>query len=84
MYISNKTKDFSYKGGCGICGHTCIEEFKRKAGLGERLMALSISNTMLFKTVIHMHTTKELKYKAVLGLKHYCSVAMWHLRSNIF
>ena len=33
MYISNKMKDFSYKGGCGIHG---LETFKRKAGLGYR------------------------------------------------
>ena len=33
-YISNKTKRFSYKGGCGVCGYTCIEAFKRRAGLG--------------------------------------------------
>ena len=25
LYISNKTKRFSYKGGCGVCGHTRIE-----------------------------------------------------------
>ena len=24
---------FSYKGGCGICGHVSIKMFKRKAGL---------------------------------------------------
>ena len=34
LYISNKTKHFSYKGGCGVLGHTCIEAFKRRAGLG--------------------------------------------------
>ena len=33
-YISNKTKRFSYKGGRGMHGHTCIEAFKRRAGLG--------------------------------------------------
>ena len=33
-YISNKTKPFSYKGGCGGRVRTCIETFKRRAGLG--------------------------------------------------
>ena len=33
-YISNKTKRFSYKGGCGVRRRTCIEAFKRRAGLG--------------------------------------------------
>ena len=33
-YISNKMKRFSYKGGCGVHGHTRIEAFKRRAGLG--------------------------------------------------
>ena len=33
-YISNKTKHFSYKGGCGVHGHTHIEALKRRAGLG--------------------------------------------------
>ena len=33
-YISNKTKCFSYKGVCGVCVRTCIEAFKRRAGLG--------------------------------------------------
>ena len=33
-YISNKTKHFSYKGGCGVRECTRIEAFKRRAGLG--------------------------------------------------
>ena len=32
--ISNKTKRFSYKGGCGGSGRSHIEAFKRRAGLG--------------------------------------------------
>ena len=32
--ISKRTKRFSYKGGCGMCGRTRIEAFKRRAGLG--------------------------------------------------
>ena len=32
--ISNKTKRLSYKGGCGVCGRSRIEAFKRRAGLG--------------------------------------------------
>ena len=35
-YISNKTKRFSYKGGCGVHGRTHIKAFKRRAGLGYR------------------------------------------------
>ena len=34
LYISNKAEHLSYKGGCGICGCTCIEDFKRRTGLG--------------------------------------------------
>ena len=33
-YISNKTKHFSYKGGCGVRGRSRIEAFERRAGLG--------------------------------------------------
>ena len=33
-YISNKTKHFSCKGGCGVCGGTRIEAFKIRAGFG--------------------------------------------------
>ena len=33
LYISNKTKQFSYKGGCSICVHTHIKVLKRGAGL---------------------------------------------------
>ena len=33
-YISNKTKCFSYKGGCGVHGRSHMEAFKRRAGLG--------------------------------------------------
>ena len=36
VYISNKMEHFSYKGGCGIHGCTCIETFKRRASLGYR------------------------------------------------
>ena len=36
LYISNKMKRFSYKGGCGVRGRTRIEAFKRRAGLGYR------------------------------------------------
>ena len=35
LYMSDKTDLYYYKGGCGMCGHTCIEEIKR-AGLGYR------------------------------------------------
>ena len=33
LYISNKMEHFIYKDGCGAHGHTCIEAFKRRAGL---------------------------------------------------
>ena len=36
LYTSNKTKLFIYKGGSGGRGHTRIEVFKRRAGLGYR------------------------------------------------
>ena len=32
-------KYFNYKGGCGICEHTCMEAFKRRKGLGYRYTA---------------------------------------------
>ena len=38
IYISNKTDHFSYKGGCVVDGHTHISAFKRRAGLGYKLM----------------------------------------------
>ena len=34
LYISNRTKRFSYKGGRGMRGSTLIEAFKRRVGLG--------------------------------------------------
>ena len=36
LYISNKTKCFSYKCGCGMHGYTHIEVFKRRASFGYR------------------------------------------------
>ena len=36
LYTSCKMERFSYKGGCSIHGHTCIEVFERRAGLGYR------------------------------------------------
>ena len=33
LYISNKTKRFSYKGGCGVRRRARIEAFQRRAGL---------------------------------------------------
>ena len=33
LSISNKTKRFSYKGGCGVRGRSHIETFKRRAAL---------------------------------------------------
>ena len=34
LSISSKMKRFCYKGGCGVRGHSRIEAFKRRAGLG--------------------------------------------------
>ena len=36
LYKSNETECFSYKVGCSMRGHTHIEIFKRRAGLGYR------------------------------------------------
>ena len=44
LYKSNKTERFSYKGGCGICGHTCIKIFKRWLGLQITLKLSSFYN----------------------------------------
>ena len=60
-------KHFSYKGGCGMHGHTRIEVLKRRAGLGcgFRLLVLKCY-------LKNNYTTKKLKNKVVLNLKHYC------------
>ena len=31
---------FSYKGGHGMCGHTCVKVLKKRAGLGYRLLVV--------------------------------------------
>ena len=36
LYTRNKTEHFSYKGGCGVRGHTHVGVFNRRAGLGYR------------------------------------------------
>ena len=51
-YISNKTKRFSYKGGCGARGRTRIEAFKKELAWATYKRLRVISNIMLFKTVI--------------------------------
>ena len=43
---------FSYKGGCGVRGHTRIETIKRKAAWATDKRLQVISNIILFKTVI--------------------------------
>ena len=73
-------KRFSYKGGCGIREHTCIEASKRRPGLGCKRLRV-ISNKMLFK--IRSYTTKKLKNKAVLILKQYC-MHCYVTFSNVF
>ena len=55
---------FSYKAGCGVRERTLIEVWTN----GFRLLVL----LMLFKTVIIIATTKELKNNII-------GVAMWHL-----
>ena len=52
LYISNRTKHFSYKGGRGMCGHTRIEAFKEELAWATYKRLRVISNIMLFKTVI--------------------------------
>ena len=40
LYISNKTKCFSYKNGCTVCGQcTCIEAFKRRGTVNQESFA---------------------------------------------
>ena len=46
LYISNKTERFRYKGGCGICEHTCTDAFKSRAGLEIDKQLQVISNIM--------------------------------------
>ena len=43
--MSNKTEHFSYKGGCGMHGRTCIKASKRRAT--DKWLQV-ISNIMLF------------------------------------
>ena len=43
---------FSYKGGCGVRGHTHIEAIKRRAGLATDKRLRVISNIILVKTVM--------------------------------
>ena len=38
----------SYKDGCGVCGHLCIEVFKRRAGLAIDKQLQIISNITVF------------------------------------
>ena len=52
LYISNKMEQFSYRGGCGICGFTCIEAFKRRVAWAIDKWFWVIGNIMLFQTVI--------------------------------
>ena len=68
-----KMERFTYKGGCGICGRTCIKTFKRRAGFG----LLVIQNS---------YATKKLKNKAVSSFNNVVSVSMWSLvpYSNCF
>ena len=51
-YISNKTKRFSHKGGCGVHGRTRIEVLKEELTWATYKQFQVISNIMLFKTVI--------------------------------
>ena len=64
---------FSYKGGCGIRESTSIEAFKRRAGLGYRYMTPGYYQYYL------SYTTKNLKNKVILNLKHIVCIAMWPL-----
>ena len=50
---------FSYKGGCVVCEHMCIETFKTRAGWAIDKRVRVISNTMLFTIVISL---LELRY----------------------
>ena len=52
-YISNKTKHFSYKGGCGVSGRTCIEAFKEELAWSTYKRLRVISNTMFLKQLYH-------------------------------
>ena len=50
--ISNKTKRFSYKGGCGGRGRSRIEALKEELAWATYRRLRVISNIMLFKTII--------------------------------
>ena len=36
LHINSKTEHFSCKSGCGVHGRTCVEVFKKRAGLSYR------------------------------------------------
>ena len=52
MYVSNKMECFTYKGGCGMHGHTHIKVFERRVAWATDKRLQAISNIMLFKTVM--------------------------------
>ena len=51
LYMSNKTKCFSYKSGHGMRGHTHMEMFKEELAWAKDTW-LRVISSMLFKTVI--------------------------------
>ena len=71
-YISNKTKWFSYKGGCGVRGRTLSRRLKEELAWVTYKRLRLISNIMFY-------TTKKLKNKAVLSLNNIVCVAKWSL-----
>ena len=55
MYISNKIEHFSYKDGCGICGHHMrIEAFKRMLVQATLWVISNKEYIILFKTVVSL------------------------------
>ena len=66
LYMSNKTEHFSYKGGCGIRGRTCIKAIKEKLVWATDKQLQFISNIM---SVIPLRNYKN---KAVLSLSNIC------------
>ena len=71
---------FSYKGVCGVCGHTCIKVFKRRA-----TVAWAIDKWLWINGIIkcYSYIVKKLKNEDVLNLKQYC-MHCYVILSSIF
>ena len=52
LCLSDKMEHLSYKGGCGICEHTCIQTLKEELACAIDKWHKVISNKILVETTI--------------------------------